>query len=141
MLRSTQSPVLVVDDSMAMRALLAKALALAGVPRADILTSADGRAALEVIRAERPYLVLTDLNMPRLDGLELVRFLAATERLDQTTVIVVTSRSNMRELNELFGAGVAAVLRKPLELEDLARELRPFVRGGVAITALAEEMA
>jgi signal transduction histidine kinase/AraC-like DNA-binding protein/ABC-type sugar transport system substrate-binding protein len=108
---NTQRSVLIVDDDAGMRDLHARIVASQG-PHYRIRTAADGEAALAMIRAEAPDLVLLDLLMPRLDGfgvLEALRSDAATRNIP---VVVLTAQRLSEEELQRLSAGVSAVLTK-----------------------------
>ena len=119
--------VLVVDDSRMMRALVTRGLCLAGVPSGAIIEAANGVQALEQVRSRAPGLVVTDIHMPEMGGLELLERLSAEGLLEHMPVVVVTSLSSSRRILEFIRLGAAAVIRKPIDPEGLARELAPFV--------------
>lgn len=124
---SLHPSVLVVDDSAVMRTMIGKSLAGAGLPKESLRFAENGRIALESIRADQPDLVVTDVMMPEMTGIELVEALSSEGLLERFPVVVVTSVSNSRELLSLVRLGAAAVIRKPIDLSGLARELTPFV--------------
>jgi two-component system cell cycle response regulator DivK len=102
----------------------------------DVLAAADGQAGLELVRAERPDLVLVDLDLPLLGGLELVRALRRDPQLRATPVVAITANVMQGERQRCLDAGCAAFVAKPYdihELRALVRDLLPGdARGGVA---------
>jgi|GEM_PF-143796 len=119
--------VLVVDDSRMMRALVARGLCTAGVPESAIVEAENGARALERVRARPPGLVITDVHMPEMTGTELLEQLSQEGLLDRLPVVVVTSLSSSRRILDFIRLGAAAVIRKPIDPDGLARELAPFV--------------
>jgi excisionase family DNA binding protein len=106
--------VLVVDDENSIRELLSKTLALAEY---DVETAADGRAALEHVRHGHYDLVITDLKMPGLDGLSLIR---EVRRLDATLpIIIITGYSTESSAIEALNLGVAGYLTKPFRVPQV----------------------
>lgn len=104
---------------------------------AEIVVAHDGAEALERLleayEAGRrlPAAVLTDLKMPRMDGLELIRRLKADARLRDIPVLVLTSSGYQADMDEALGLGAFRYLRKPANLEDYAaivKQLRDAMR-------------
>ncbi len=85
-----QKRILAVDDSLSMRMLLRASLTNAGY---EVAEAEDGRAALEWLENNEPTLVITDINMPRLDGFGLIAELRAQERFRDMPILVLTTES------------------------------------------------
>jgi two-component system, chemotaxis family, chemotaxis protein CheY len=114
--------ILVVDDSRAMRAIVKRALSsLDRVAGATIIEAADGREALSTVQAEAPDLVLSDWNMPEMNGIELLQ--ALKEAGSGVTFGFVTSESTP-EMHDLANAhGARFLVSKPFTPESLDRAL------------------
>ena len=110
---------LVVDDSPILRTAIKKAAARAGVERDRIHEAGNGREALDVIETVWIDLVLLDLNMPVMNGEEFLKELRSNEDFKDVAVVVVSTESNKERLDRLRALGVASILRKPFEPEDL----------------------
>lgn len=123
------SSFLVVDDSPVGRKILRRVLAMVGVDGGSVQEAEDGVAALELLRAKPVDVVVTDIHMPRMDGIELVRQMRADGRLAKTAVIVVSSDRNDGRQQELRALGACAYVVKPLRPEDL-RDAVEVARGG-----------
>lgn len=115
--------VLVADDSAVLRAVLKKALAMTGLEVASVHEAADGEQALDVLQRERVDVVLTDLHMPRLSGLELLRRMRADAALAGTPVVVLSSEQSQLRVDELRRGGARAYLAKPFRPERLRQVL------------------
>lgn len=111
--------VLVVDDSDVIRTMILKTLRLADVPVGTAFEASNGREALGIIEANWIDLVLADINMPVMDGLEMLRRLRSDERHVELPVIVVTTEGSMERMAELEDAGVSAFVRKPFTPETI----------------------
>jgi two-component system chemotaxis response regulator CheY len=108
----TKRRILVVDDDDDLRETICDVLALAGH---DVVQAADGRAALAQLRARRFDLIVTDLQMPGMDGWELLAALQTDWRLRHTPVCVVSAEADVpRRASTRF-------IRKPFELASLVR--------------------
>lgn len=108
--------VLIVEDADALRGLFARVLARHGF---EVCEAADGLEALESLDRFRPDLVLTDLMMPGLDGLGLLRRLRATPGMERLPVVVMTAAPAPEAERAVFQAGGACLLAKPLDLAAL----------------------
>ena len=109
--------VLVVEDDRFLRRACEVSLRQRGF---TVLTAPDGEAALELIRAELPGLVLLDLLMPRMSGLELLRCLRSEERTRALPVLVISNSSREEDVAELERLGITGYLVKAnLSLEEL----------------------
>jgi CheY-like chemotaxis protein len=115
--------VLIVDDDPAIRRVVS---ALLDLDEYGLLEAADGQAALEVVRDERPDLVILDLTMPRLDGLRACAALRSDPELAGTRVLVLTGRDQPHDRAAARDAGADAYLVKPfssLALLDAVKRL------------------
>ena len=111
----TQARILVVDDEPASRSGLEKLLRQSGF---EVVTAADGTDALEVARTARPDVVVTDIRMPRTDGVELCRRLH--EEVDPDLPVILISAFDERgSLVEGLRAGAHDFLLKPIDFEQL----------------------
>jgi len=101
---------LVVDDSLSARKTLETLLSDSGY---EVTTAIDGLDALDKVRANPPDLILTDLEMPRMSGMELAAIVRNSRNFSHIPVIMVTSRSTRKHRGEAEAAGVSAYLTKP----------------------------
>jgi chemotaxis protein histidine kinase CheA/ActR/RegA family two-component response regulator len=102
--------VLVVDDALSVRRSMEQLLEDAGY---DVSTAADGFLALEVVRSKTPAIVLTDLEMPNLNGLELTKRLRELPQFMGTPIVMITSRASDKHRDLAEEAGVDLYLTKP----------------------------
>lgn len=109
--------VLIVDDSKAMQNIVTKAMKSVGYLNDNYSYAADGEAALHVIRNERPDLVLCDMHMPKMTGLEMLKALRSEH--DSTRVIIVSIDDNEKTEASISAAGGDAYLKKPFTAEQL----------------------
>jgi two-component system chemotaxis response regulator CheY len=113
--------ILVVDDSLTARTFVARTLELAGVPINQLYQARNGQEALEVMGREWIDLVFADINMPVMNGVEMIRRMRADELLRSVPVIVITTDRSDGRMAELRSAGIQSYLTKPLTPEDLKR--------------------
>lgn len=119
--------VLAVDDSPLMRTVIGRTLRMAGISVAAFHEAANGREALAALKATWVDLVVTDLNMPDMTGVEMVAHMAEDGLLKTVPVIVLSSLGEPGTLSTLRSMGVKACLRKPCSPEDLARAVRSIM--------------
>ncbi len=108
--------VLVVDDSLSQRRALEQLLTDAGF---RVRTSRDGIEAAETLANFKPDAILTDLEMPRMNGIELASHIRAQEKIKHLPVIMITSRTTQKHRQMAEEAGVDAYFTKPVRDEDL----------------------
>lgn len=106
--------IVVADDSTTARMFVIRCLEIVGLRGAEFLGAADGREALEILKTNGAELLVTDLNMPEMDGATLLKKVKASPRLHDIPVIVVSSGTNPAKNEELRKLGALAVLEKPI---------------------------
>lgn len=113
--------ILTVDDSKTMRDMLRFTLAAAGY---DVLQAEDGRHAIEVLGDGPVDVIITDLNMPRLDGFGLIRHLRADPAHKATPMLILTTESDPAKKGEGKAAGATGWLVKPFDPDKLLGVIR-----------------
>ncbi|MGB3710738.1 MAG: response regulator [Erythrobacter sp.] len=113
--------ILTVDDSASMRALLLHALTTQGFA---VEQAEDGVAALEWLAAHEVDVVITDINMPRLDGFGLIEKLRDTARHADRPILVLTTESSDEKKRRAREAGATGWIVKPFDAEKLATAVR-----------------
>jgi two-component system KDP operon response regulator KdpE len=116
------SRILVIDDEAAIRKVVRDALTRAGH---DVETAVDGEEAGSLLESATFELVITDLNMPRVDGLELVRRIRAAS---PAPILVLTVRQEEREKVRLLDAGADDYVTKPFGVAELVARVRALLR-------------
>ncbi len=115
--------VLIVDDSAAIRKILERVLRQAEVPLDEVHEASDGVEALEALRNQKIDLILSDINMPRMDGLELLGKLKSDEALKRVPVIMVSSEGSQIKVLEAVQLGADGYVRKPFTPEQIKDKL------------------
>lgn len=116
--------ILIVDDSGPMRAVIIKTVKAAGFGGAVFLQAKDGQEALDILEKENVNLVMTDYNMPHLNGLELVDRMKHDEKMKEIPVIAVTTDGNPRRIIEFIEKGASDYVRKPFTPEVISEKLK-----------------
>ena len=111
--------VLIVDDSETIRAMVRRTLDLSGVPVKQVFEAADGREALTMIDEEWIDLVLCDINMPGMGGVEFVEQVAEEKLLEANPVIIVSTEGSESRIEYLRELGISGFIRKPFPPEKL----------------------
>ena len=117
--------ILIVDDNEHNRAILAARLGANGYATAE---ACDGVEALEMVRSEAPDLILLDVSMPRMDGLEACRRLRSDPKVGFVPVILVTARSDSKDVVAGLEAGADEYLAKPIDQQALVARVRSMLR-------------
>ena len=121
--------VLVVDDSPSVRRVVSNMLKQRGW---EVQMARDGVEALEMISYETPAAVLLDIEMPRMDGYELIATVRAQEQYRTLPLVVLTSRAASKHQQRAIQLGASAYVVKPYQDEDLLNTLNTLVYGAVA---------
>jgi two-component system, chemotaxis family, chemotaxis protein CheY len=108
--------IMTVDDSASIRQLLRFTLVAEGY---NVLEAADGQLALEQLKDILVQMVITDLNMPNLDGIELIKSIRALPAYKFVPIIMLTTESQMAKVHEGKNAGATGWIVKPFDTEHL----------------------
>jgi two-component system chemotaxis response regulator CheY len=118
-----ESDVLVVDDSAAIRKILQRVLRQTGMAIRTIHEAGDGQEALEVMNAHKVDLVLTDINMPKMDGLQFLASVKASAQWRQVPVVMITTEGGETKVGEAVKLGAAGYVRKPFTADQIKEKL------------------
>lgn len=113
--------ILTVDDSRTMRDMLRLALVQAGY---RVVQAVDGVDGLETLKNETPHVIITDINMPRLDGFGFIEAVRKEERWRTTPILVLTTESDAEKKNRARRAGATGWIVKPFDAEKLTEVIR-----------------
>jgi len=117
--------ILVVDDEASIRDLLREVLTAAGH---TVLTAPDGREALPLTLSEKPDLILTDIRMPKLDGLTLCKALRVNTETKHIPVVILTTYNTSEHMEAAMAAGADDFLPKPLNVEEVKIRVRSLLK-------------
>ncbi|MFQ5699890.1 MAG: response regulator [Myxococcota bacterium] len=113
--------VLVVDDSATIRSIVKRSIEMSGLDLDSVYQAENGLQALEVLGERRVDLVLADLNMPTMGGLELIQKMSERDLFSSIPVVIVSSERSQTRIDELESLGIKAYLTKPIRPESLHR--------------------
>jgi two-component system chemotaxis response regulator CheY len=118
--------VLIVDDSATMRAMVKRTLQMSGLPVGEWHQASDGQEGLEVLDREWIDLVLVDINMPVMNGLEMIEKLRQDPANDKLPVVVISTESSETRIQEIHRMGVAFI-HKPFTPELVLEIIQPML--------------
>lgn len=119
--------VLIVDDSSSMRAIVKKIIKASGFNVGEYLEAADGKEALKVLTDEWVDIVLSDINMPNMDGMELIAEMKRDELLKSIPVVMVTTEGSEKRVQDAIDLGASGYVKKPFLPEDIKRTLNSIM--------------
>ena len=127
------SDVLVVDDSAAIRKILTRVLRQTGMAIQTIHEAGDGQEALELMAQHRIDLVLSDINMPKMDGLQLLNALKASPQWHNIPVVMITTEGGETKVAEAVRLGAAGYVRKPFTADQIKEKLVGILEPAVTL--------
>jgi len=121
--------ILIVDDSETTRQMIAKTLRLAKVPINKLLEACNGQEGLDILEQEWVDLVLADLNMPVMTGMEMLERMAEDGVLKTIPVVIVSTEGSTTRIDQLKAKGISAYVRKPFTPELIGKIARDLLMG------------
>jgi CheY-like chemotaxis protein len=115
--------ILVVDDSSDTREMMTKLLEMESF---NVITAADGRIGFDTAKAERPDIIITDINMPNLNGIEMIRLLRSEVEFGSVPIMAITAYGH-NIAQEAVAAGANEATTKPIDFEKLLRGIRQLL--------------
>lgn len=115
--------VLIVDDSSAIRKILQRVLRQVEAPISEIFEAADGVEALAVLESQKISFVLSDINMPNMDGLQLLSEIKNRAEFKSLPVVMITTEGAQNKVLEAVNLGAAGYVRKPFTPEQIKEKL------------------
>ncbi|HHE64857.1 MAG TPA: response regulator [Bacteroidetes bacterium] len=111
--------ILVVDDSLPMRSIIIKTIKASGFKTSNFFEAGNGAEALEILKNQWLDLVITDYNMPGMNGMELIREMKKDSIFNSIPVLVVSTEGSRQKMKEFQEKGVADYIRKPFVPEEI----------------------
>jgi two-component system chemotaxis response regulator CheY len=121
--------ILIVDDSLTMRKVIRKTISISGFQMGDCWEAGNGQEALSMVNSHGVDLILADLNMPVMNGLEMVRELRKDEKNGKIPVVLVTTEGSEKRLEEAYGLGINGYIQKPFHPEAIRDILTRIMEG------------
>ena len=115
--------VLIVDDSAAIRKILQRMLGQAGVTLGKVVEAGDGIEALERLKIQPVHLILSDINMPNMDGIQLLTELKSKAESKHIPVIMITTEGGEAKVMEALELGASGYVRKPFTSDQIKEKL------------------
>jgi two-component system chemotaxis response regulator CheY len=115
--------VLIVDDSAAIRKILQRVLRQTNVPIGEVFEAGDGIEALALMKTQKVGLILSDINMPNMDGLQLLSELKANETWKSVPILMITTEGSQNKVVEAVNLGAAGYVRKPFTADQIKEKL------------------
>ena len=119
--------ILIVDDSFPMRAVIKKIIKASGFEVGEFFEAATGLEAMQILDCQWLDLVLSDYNMPDMDGLEMLKAMKQNDMLKDIPVIMVTTEGSNQRIEEFLESGADAYIKKPFTPEQIRSHLNQLL--------------
>ena len=116
---------LIVEDSKTMRSMLADSLMR--IPGMDVVEAENGLSGIRALATQRFDLVVTDVNMPVMDGLKLIRHVRSDPRHEDTPIVVITTESAPNDRDRAMALGANAYIEKPIQAPRVIRAVKKLL--------------
>jgi two-component system chemotaxis response regulator CheY len=118
---------LIVDDSTVMRKIVERSLRQAGLDQMVVYEAGNGAEGLDLLKSKPVDLILSDINMPSMDGLEFLRQIRAQNLAPGVPVVMITTESSEEHVKQAILAGARGYIRKPFTAEQVKERVLPLV--------------
>jgi two-component system chemotaxis response regulator CheY len=120
---------LIVDDSSVMRKIVERSLRQAGIDLSDVFQAGNGAEALGVLKDSVVDLILCDINMPVMDGLEFIKQLPGVAHAKGVPVVMITTEGSEAHVVQALSCGARGYIRKPFTPEQVKEHVIPVLAG------------
>jgi two-component system, chemotaxis family, chemotaxis protein CheY len=120
---------LIIDDSSVMRKIVERSLRQAGIDLTKVFEAGNGAEALAVLKENRVDLILCDINMPVMDGLEFIKQLPGMENAKNVPVVMITTEGSESRVTQALSFGARGYIRKPFTPEQVQEHVVPVLAG------------
>jgi two-component system chemotaxis response regulator CheY len=121
--------VLIVDDSSVMRKIVERSLRQAGIDLTQVVEAGNGAEALAALQENQVDLILCDINMPVMDGLEFIKQLSGVVNAKGVPVIMITTEGSEAHVVQALSCGARGYIRKPFTPEQVKTQVIPALAG------------
>jgi two-component system, chemotaxis family, chemotaxis protein CheY len=121
--------VLIVDDSSVMRKIVDRSLRQAGLDPMTVVEASSGVEGLEALKNHSVQLILSDINMPSMDGLEFLRQMRAQNLAPGVPVVMITTESSEEHVKQAILSGAQGYIRKPFTADQVKERVLPLLVG------------
>jgi two-component system chemotaxis response regulator CheY len=118
---------LIVDDSSVMRKIVERALRQAGLELLMVYEAGSGTEGLDLLKAKQVDLILSDINMPSMDGLEFLRQIRAQNLAPDVPVVMITTESSEEHVKQAILSGAQGYIRKPFTADQVKERVLPLL--------------
>ncbi len=119
--------VLIVDDSSTMRKIIHRSLRQSGIKLDEVLEASNGKEALEVLKGNKVDIVLTDINMPEMNGLEFIKALKSSDETSNIPVVVISTEGTEDVVKEAQELGASGFIRKPFTPDSIKEKFQEVI--------------
>ena len=123
----SETRTLIVDDSTVMRKIVERSLRQAGLDPLIVYEAGSGTDGLEMLRTKTVDLILSDINMPSMDGLEFLRQLRSQNLAPGVPVVMITTESSEEHVKQAIQSGAQGYIRKPFTAEQVKERVLPLL--------------
>ena len=125
--------VLIADDSPVMRSFVRRVIELSGFELSECFEASNGEEAMAILRSEWVDAILTDINMPKMDGLQLLAALKASAAWSGIPVVMITTEGGEAKVSEAVKLGATGYVRKPFTADQIKEKLTGVVESTVPL--------
>ncbi len=119
-----ESPnILIVDDSLPMRSVIKKTIKASGFNTSEFFEAENGEEALKVLGNDWLDIVITDFNMPKMNGIELINEMKKDDMFKEIPVLVITTEGNQQKIDAFISSGATGYIKKPFTPEEIKLKL------------------
>lgn len=115
--------IMIIDDSVTSRMIIKRCFLISGLSDSVFIEAEDGLHAASLLEKDKVDLIVTDINMPKMDGNNLIKKLKTKDEIKDIPIIVITSITNKTAEDELLSIGVKGIIKKPVSPEKIIKIL------------------
>jgi two-component system chemotaxis response regulator CheY len=119
--------ILIVDDSSTIRKIIIRCIGHTQIAVGTLFEACDGEEALNIMRQQQIHLVMTDINMPKMNGLELLARLKSEDKWKEVPVLLISTEGRMETVLDAANKGAAGYVKKPFTAGDIQAKIEPLL--------------